>query len=163
MEIPATLVVRLGEDYNFWIEASSEDRRLRGVLDPRQVNHLQEALDTYEPHGLNRELFDAAFVFYTVESELDEGQLRLRRGHGSDVFALPVIDEENDGAYFAFFDALAAARIRKLNATHRYVRNCTEEEMFAEFDALDAERYFSADAMHYFDQLNEVLEWQPAE
>lgn len=163
MEIPEKIVVRLGEDYNWWVEQTSEDSRLRGLIDPRQVAHLREALDMYRPFGLSHEQFDAAFVLYTLDAELEEGLVRLSRGDGNEVFALPVIDEDGDGPYFDFFDALAAARIRKLNATHKYKQNCTEEEMFAEFEALDAERFFSDDAIHCFDQLNEILEWKPAE
>ena len=162
MEIPENLVARLGEDYNWWVEQNSEDSKLRGIIDPRQVAHLREALDAYRTFGLSQEQFDDAFTFYTLDSELDEGQVRLSRGEGSETFALPVIDDEGDGPYFDFFDALAAARIRKLNATHKYKKKCTEDEMFAELEALDAERYFSAETIHCFDQLNEILEWSPA-
>ena len=163
METPEQIVVRLDDDFNWWLEPTSENPRRDSVLDPRQVAHLQEALDEYRPHGLRRELFDAAFTFYTLDAELEEGQVRLSRGRGSEEFALPVLGEDADGPFFDFLDALAAARIRKLNATHHFTQQCSEEEMFAELDILDADRYFSDNVIHCFEQLNEILEWKPAE
>ena len=79
------------------------------------------------------------------------------------MFALPQLGEDSDGPYFDFLDALASARIGKLNATHQYVKPCTEDEMFAELEALGAERYFNDEVIHCFEQINEILEWKPAE
>ena len=158
MKMPEEIVVRLDEDFNWWLEQTTDIPRRDSVLDPRQVAHLQEALDEYRPHGLRRELFDDAFVFYTLDAELEEGQVRLRRGNGSEIFALPVLGDDSDGPYFDFLDALAAARIRKLNATYHYTQQCTEDEMFAELDTLDADRYFSDEEIHCFEQINEILE-----
>ena len=163
METPVQIVVRLDEDYNWWLEPTTENPRRDSVLDPRQVAHLREALIEYRPQGLRQEQFEAAFTFYTLEAELEEGQVRLRRENGHEVFALPVLGDDSDGPYYDFLDALAKARIQKLNATHQYVQNCTEDEMFAELEALDAERYFNDEVIHCFEQLNEILEWKPAE
>ena len=163
METPGQIVVRLDEDYNWWLEPTTENPRRDSVLDPRQVAHLQEALVEYRPQGLPSEQFEAAFTFYTLEAELEEGQARLRREKGHEMFALPQLGEDSDGPYFDFLDALAAARIQKLNATHQYVKPCTEDEMFAELEALDAERYFNDEVIHCFEQINEILEWKPAE
>ena len=163
MEIPNTIVVRLDDDFNWWLEQTSENPRRDSVLDPRQVAHLREALDEYRPHGLREELFDAAFAFFVLDAELEEGQVRLRRDTGSEVFALPLLDDDSDGPYFDFLDALATARIQKLNATRHYKQKCTEDEMFTELEALDADRYFGDHVIHSFEQLNEILEWKPAE
>ena len=163
MEIPGQIVVRLDEDFNWWLEPTTENPRRDSVIDPRQIAHLREALNEYRAYGLRRELFDAAFALYTLQAELEEGQVRLQRGTGAEVFALPVLGDDSDGPYFDFLDALAAARIRKLNATHHFKQACTEEEMFAELEALDAERYFNDEVIHCFEQLNEILEWKPAE
>ena len=163
METPEQIVARLDEDFNWWLEPTSENPRRDSVLDPRQVAHLREALAEYRPHGLRRELFDAAFTFFALDAELEEGQVRLRRDTGNEVFALPVLGDDSDGPFFDFLDALAAARIRKLNATRQSTQKCTEEEMFAELDALDTDRYFGDNLIHSFEQLNEILEWKPAE
>jgi len=165
METHDKIVVRLDENFYWWLEPTSENPRRDSVIDPRQVVHLKEALDEYRPYGLKREQFDAAFTFYTLEAELEEGQVRLIRdnGTGKELFALPVLGDDKDGPYFDFIDALASAHIRKLNATHRYTQECTEDEMFAELDALAAERYFGDDVIHCFEQLNEILLWKPAD
>jgi hypothetical protein len=99
-----------------------------------------------------------------VDAELSEGVLRLAATDQMEgAFALPRLGEDDDGPYFDFLDLISAARIRRLNQTHHYVRDCTEEEMFEELDLRDADRYFSAQTIHVFDELNEILEWSPAE
>ena len=114
-------------------------------------------------------LLNAAFQLFEVESELDEQRLRLAPtdqdiGESADqLFALPLIGDEETGAYYELLDAITAARIRKLNATHHYVRACTDLEMQEELDALDRDRYFASENIHCFDEINEILQWSPAE
>ena len=170
---PRWLVVRLGDDMNWWVDESSCDiywgEGGRGILDPRQVAHLLERWEEYRAHGCGRELVAAAFRGFTVESELSDGRLRLSlTGENvfespGQLFALPVIDEERSGPFEDFIDALSAAHIRKLNATHHYFAECTELEMQEELSALDNDRYLAAECIHAFDQINEILEWSPAE
>jgi len=143
---------------------------MRGVLDPRQIAHVAEVLDEYQPHGFRRYLFDDAFQFFQLESEIDDERVRLAPVDPDDVgaaneqiFALPLIDDEETGAYYDLLDAISVARIRKLNATHHYVRDCTELDMSEELDALDRDRYFASESIHCFDEINEILQWSPAE
>ena len=167
------ITVRLDDDYNWWLHDTSaelsEDTRSRGVLDPRQVAHLVEAFDEFRKHGLRPQHIADAFQLFEMESELAEGVVRLSATNadifadGAQLFALPRIQEEGAGAYYEFLDVLSAARIHKLNATHHYAYECTEDEMQDELDALDADRYFSSDTIHAFDEINEILEWSPAE
>jgi hypothetical protein len=170
---PKWIVVRLGGDMNWWLDETSADiywgERGRGLLDPRQVACLAEALDEYAPYGFHRRLLDAAFQLFELESELDDDRLRLAPvdqgdfAAGEQLFALPLIDDDETGAYYDFIDAISAAHIRKLNATHDYVRDCTELEMQEELDALDRDRYIAAENIHCFDEINEILQWRPAE
>ncbi len=165
MSPPRELTVRLRDDLNWWTDETSP----RGVLDPRQVAHLVDALDAYEPYGLTREQFNDAFQVYAAESELADDQLRLVavdepiHHTGEQLFALPLTTADDDNPYTRFLGALGAARIRLLNTTYHYARACTETEMYDELDALDSDRYFSDDTIHVFDELNEILTWQPAE
>lgn len=173
-DTPQQLVIRLGEDFNWWIEPTSGDPTTdsldRGILDPRQVLHLVTTLETYQSFGLAPDRISDAFQLYRLESELDDNRLCLIAASesihqtGEQLFALPLTGaDETDSAYCQFLEALTVAHIRKLNATHHYARNCTELEMFEELDALDQDRYFSADILHAFDEINEILEWTPAE
>jgi hypothetical protein len=54
MHAPQRITVRLGDDFNWWIDSTDEDEptpHARGVLDPRQVAHIVETLDEYRPYG----------------------------------------------------------------------------------------------------------------
>jgi hypothetical protein len=167
------VVAALGEDFNWWLKETSaetvQDIEPRGILDPRQVAHLRQILEEYRQYGLRPEKLRNAFQMFALESEIAEGQARLAAidqtfdGDEPDLFALPVCNEDGAGAYEAFLDALSAAHIRKLNTTHHYARPCSTDEMDDELDALDSDRYFSAKVIHVFDEINEILEWSPAE
>jgi hypothetical protein len=171
---PQWIDVRLGEDFNWWLQHTSaetgDEPEPRGVLDPRQVAHLAQVLEEYQPHGLRRDHLRAAFQMFEVESELAEGRLRLAAcglefgDTDGELFALPVLGEgESEGPFHQLLDALSAARIRRLNATHHYAQPCTTDDMDEELEALDSDRYFNAATIHAFDELNEILEWSPAE
>jgi hypothetical protein len=157
---PPHIVVRLGEDFNWWLAPTPDEPDKpasdHGVLDPRQVRELVEQLPNY----LAPESFARAFHLYAVEAEVAEGMLQLQAAkEGDELFALPAIEEDGDGPYWDFLDALSEARIRRLNADHH---RCTVEEMREELDALDRDRYFNAATMHAFDQITEILQWSPA-
>jgi len=171
---PPWIIVRLGDDENWWLEETAADiywgEGVRGLLDPRQVAYLAETLNEYQAYGFRPQLLDAAFQLFELESEVDDDRLRLAsvnrddfNAAGDQIFALPLIDNEETGPYYDLLDAISAARIAKLNATHNYVRDCTELDMGEELDALDRDRYFAAENIHCFDEINEILEWSPAE
>ncbi|MCG3148847.1 MAG: hypothetical protein PCFJNLEI_02296 [Verrucomicrobiae bacterium] len=163
------IVARLGDDYNWWVESTSVPTGtppgLSSILDPRQVAHLREILVEYRQYGLTQQQWARAFTFFTLQSEIAEGQVRLvpADDETAEVFALPVIDPEGESPYSDFLDAVVSARVRKLNATHGYLTDCTADELTTELEMLDVDRYFSDESRHCFDELNEILEWEPAE
>ena len=171
--IPQWIIVRLGDDFKWWLEHTSDGWEqsppAQGVLDPRQVAYLKEALDEYRKYGCTRAQFAAAFRAFVLEAEIDEGHVRLAAsqddifGTRGEVFAMPVLGEEDEGPYSALLDTISAARVRRLNTTHHYARDCTELEVYEELEALDADRYFSGDVQHVFDEISEILEWSPAQ
>jgi hypothetical protein len=170
---PLWIVARLGEDLNWWLDKASSDTYAenaeRGLLDPRQIAYLVELLEEYRPYGYRHELLNAAFQVFQAAAELDEDRLRLVPVDadigetGDQLFALPLAGEGGTGVYYEFLDAITSAHIRKLNATHRYARACTDLEMQEELDALDRDRYFALENIHTFDEINEILQWNPAE
>jgi hypothetical protein len=170
---PKWIIARLGGDLNWWLDEASVDgygsESRRGLLDPRQVAYLIETLNEYQSHGYRPELLHEAFQLFQVESELDDDRLRLAPvdenilDPAEQLFAMPLIGDEESGPYYDLLDAITAARIRKLNATHHYVRACTDMEMQEELDALDRDRYFASEDIHCFDEINEILQWSPAE
>jgi hypothetical protein len=168
MNAPERITARLGDDLNWWIESADGETLARGVLDPRQVAHLIQTLDEYRRFGYRPEQLTAAFQAYRLDAEISEGVVRLAAVDQSlleeagEYFALPVRDEA-DGPYYELLDAISTARIRRLNATHHYGRNCTADEMTEELNLLDSDRYFNEETIHAFEELNEILEWSPAE
>jgi hypothetical protein len=171
---PNWIIARLGDDGNWWVAESSQDiywgEGMRGLLDPRQIAHIAETLDEYQPFGFRRHLLDGAFQYFQLESEIDDERVRLapvnRDDFGADseqIFALPLIEDEETGAYYDLLDAIIVARIRKLNSTHHYARDCTDLDMREELDALDRDRYFASDNIHCFDEITEIVQWSPAE
>jgi hypothetical protein len=171
---PNWIIARLGDDGNWWVAESSQDiywcEGMRGLLDPRQIAYIAQILDEYQPYGFRRYLLDSAFQFFQLESEIDDERLRLAPVDQDDfgvaheqIYALPLVESEETGAYYDLLDAISGARVRKLNATHHYARDCTELDMTEELEALDHDRYFSSDVIHCFDEINEILQWSPAE
>ena len=166
-------MARLGTDLNWWLDQASERSYAtkcdRSLLDPRQLAHLAQTLEAYRPYDYQPAHFEAAFQVFAVESEIADDRLRLAPADESvfntaaPFFAVPLIHDEGTGPYYDFLDAITAARIRLLNATHDYARPCTEWEMIEELDALDNDRYFNADTIHAFDEITEILQWSPAE
>jgi len=143
---------------------------MRGLLDPRQIAYVAEMLDEYQPYGFRRYLLDEAFQFFQLKSEIDDERVRLAPVDQDDfgaaserIFALPLIESAETGAYYDLLDAISVAQIRKLNATHHYARDCTELDMTEELEALDRDRYFASENIHCFDEINEILQWSPAE
>ena len=164
------IVVKLGDDFNWRLHQLNSDLDTppdqHGVLDPRQVRHLIDTLAEYRKFGIGPSEFADTFRCYAVDAEIAEGILQLVATNADaegDLFALPVIDEDGDGRYWDFIDAISATHIRKLNATHHYANLCTVEEMQEELETLDHDRYFNGDSLHVFDEINQILEWQPAE
>lgn len=170
---PRWIIVRLSDDLNWWLDEASDEIYWavggRSILDPHQVNHLIEVLDQYRLYGFRREQLASAFQVFAMQSELSDGRLRLAPTNeslfdtGGQLFALPLIAEEGTGAFYDLLDAIGDARVRLLNATHHYVRDCTDLDMYEELDALDQDRFFSAESIHAFDEITEILEWSPAE
>ena len=170
---PPTIVARLGEDLNWWLDESLEATEVevvpRAVLDPRQVAHLTQILDQYRPYGFRPEALTEAFAMYTLDAELDDQRVRLVASDeniyntSEQLFALPCYEEEGSGPYYRLLEVLSRARVQLLNQTHHYAHECTVEEMCEEVNGLDSDRYFCDEAIHSFDEINEILEWKPAE
>src|SRR3989442_7798669 len=78
---PQWIVVRLGDDSNWWLEHTSDELGQApptlGVLDPQQVTYFKEALDEYREYGYRCAQFAAAFRPFVLDAEIDEGRLRL--------------------------------------------------------------------------------------
>jgi len=169
---PKWLVVKLGDDSNWWVERVSIDTpstELGSVLDPDQWISLSVKVKDHFTYGLSKTLFESAFCGFSLESELSEAKMKLALSQeilscsSTQLYALPSIEGDSVGRYYEFLESLGAAHIRLLNETSRYACDYTENEMYEELDALDSERYFARETIHCFDEMMEILNWDPAQ
>jgi hypothetical protein len=95
--------------------------------------------------------------------------LRLRPARAAEeggtqaLFAMPVIASEEESRYGDFVEALEGWRLRMLNKTHHYGRDVEDLDMEEELGAKANDRYFGGEAVHCYDEINDILSWQPAE
>jgi hypothetical protein len=169
--MPRWIVVRLGNDLNWWVEEASDHihwpREGLSILDPRQLRDVLERLAGYEAQGFQPAAFAEAFQLFEVQSELEDGRLRLRpvratAGGGlQNVFAMPRIADEDDTRYADFIESLVAMRVRKLNDTHDYARQLDVLDLEEELDAEASDRYFGGQGAHCYDEMHDILTWSP--
>ncbi len=170
--LPQWIVVRLGNDMNWWVEKASDEifwpREGLSVLDPRQFRDVVERLEKYTSVGFRRGTLARAFALYIVQSEMGDGQLRLKlaqKGEDSDgkFFALPSFVDEEDSGYRDFVDQLIEMRVKLVNKTHHYVHAVEDLDLEEELQAKLNDRYFEAANLHSYDEINEILNWAPAD
>jgi len=171
--LPQWIVVRLGNDMNWWVEKTSDEiywpREGLSVLDPRQFRDLVERLGEYYAVGLKRATFAKAFALFTAESEMDEGRLRLKialqpgEDAGDKLFALPLFVDDEQSSYRDLVDNLIELRVKLLNKTHHYAHAVDDLELEEELLAKLNDRYFNGGSLHCYDEVNEILSWTPAE
>jgi hypothetical protein len=170
---PRWIVIRLGNDMNWWVSEAGDEiywpKDGRSIMDPRQFRDVLERLQAYRPYGYRPESFMAAFQLFEMESELNEGQLRLRparaveEGGAQELFAMPMIGGEDESRYGDFVEALERWHLTMLNKTHHFGRDVDERDMEEELEAKANDRYFGGEAVHCYDEINDILSWSPAE
>jgi hypothetical protein len=171
--LPQWIVVRLGNDMNWWVEKTSEEiywpREGLSVLDPRQFRDIVDRLEEYGGVGFQRAIFAKAFALFTPESEMEEGRLRLKialqpgEEAGDKFFALPLFVDEEQSTFRDFVDNLVELRVKLVNKTHHYAHSVDEMELEEELTAKLNDRYFDGGTLHCYDEINEILSWSPAE
>ncbi|MBI5395456.1 MAG: hypothetical protein HZA91_09200 [Verrucomicrobia bacterium] len=171
---PRWIVARLGDDMNWWVREASDEiywpKEGLSLLDPRQFHDVLERLQTCRPYGYKPESFARAFQLFEVQSELADGELRLRParmvedgGEAQNLFAMPVIASEEDSRYGDFVEAVEGWRLKMLNKTHHYGNDVDALDLEGELEAKANDRYFSGSAVHCYHELSDILSWSPAE
>jgi hypothetical protein len=171
------MIVSQDDDGNCWVEETSGGnllgREQMSILSPEQVRHVTELLEKYRAHGFRRDQFESAFHVWKAEGQLSDGRWRLVPVEDSiydgigELFALPDVpldleeELEATGGYPDFLEQLEHLRIRHLNRTRQYVQDVDELELEDDLRVMDADRYFSGEAAHCFEEICEILEWSP--
>lgn len=171
--LPQWIVVRLGNDMNWWVEKASEDIYWPAgglsVLDPGQFRDIAERLEAYGDVGFERATLAKAFALFAPESEMEEGRLRLKislkpdEDAGGKLFALPLFKDDEQSSFRDLVDNLIELRVKFLNKTHHYAHAVDEMELEEELLAKLNDRYFNGGNLHCYDEINEILSWSPAE
>jgi hypothetical protein len=165
-------IVRLGEDHNWWVDEVSDPVRWDtdglSIIDPRQVSHLIELCEPLRDYGFNQDSFDAAFIPFRIENEVDDGRVRVKRVKDSlcesdeQLFALAdVIDDEN-GPYADLLDHLTRCRVKMLNDIFEFESKLTIDEVEEELREDQNAAFIEGKATHSFEELTAILDYVPA-
>src|SRR5271165_4965234 len=164
-------VVRLGEDHNWWVAETSDPVRWDvdglSIVDPRQVAHLVELVDSLRDYGFDQDVFEAAFIPFRIERDLGSGKVRLKRVKESlfdsdeKLFALPdVLDEEN-GPYADLLDHLTRCRVKMLNDLFDFEAKLSVDEVEDEIREEQNTHFIEGKAVHTFSELCAILDYMP--
>ena len=164
--------VRLGDDHNWWVNETSDPVRWDvdglSIVDPRQVDHLIELVDSLRDYGFDQEMFDAAFIPFRIEKDLGNGKVRLKRVKESIVesddklFALAdTLDEEN-GPYADLLDHLTRCRVKMLNDLFKFESKLSVDEVEDEIREDQNSSFIEGKAVHTFEELTAILDFMPA-
>ena len=165
-------IVRLGEDHNWWVDEVSDPVRWDvdglSIVDPRQVNHLVDLVESLHDYGFDQDIMDAAFIPFRIEKDAGNSSVRLRRVKDSlfesdeKLFALAdTIDEEN-GPYADLLDHLTRCRVKMLNDLFSFESKLTVDEVEEELREEQNASFIEGRAVHTFDELTAILEYVPA-
>ncbi len=165
-------VVRLGEDHNWWVAETSDPVRWDvdglSIIDPRQLQHLIELVESLRDYGFDQNIFEAAFIPFRIDKDLGNGKVRLRRMKESlfesdeKLFALPnVLDEEN-GPYADLIDHLTRCRVKMLNDLFKFESKLAVDEVEDEIREEQNSSFIQGKAVHNFDELTSILDYMPA-
>jgi hypothetical protein len=165
-------VVRLGEDHNWWVAETSDPVRWDvdglSIVDPRQVAHLIELVDQLRDYGFDQDSFEAAFIPFRIERDLDGEKVRLKRVKESlfesdeKLFALPDILDEENGPYADLLDHLTRCRVKMLNDLFDFEAKLSVDEVEDEIREDQNAHFIEGRAVHTFDELSAILEYMPA-
>ena len=163
---------RLGEDMNWWIHEISDpvhwDVDGLGIIDPRQFQHIIDLLEPLSDYGLRNELVDDAFYSFGIDKIEKDKTVLLKRVKDSileseePLFALPDVLDEEKGPYADLLDHVSRLRVKMLNDLIDFSQNLTLDELEEEVRQLQGEDFLEGRAVHFFSELNTILEYIPA-
>lgn len=164
-------IVRLGEDYNWWVTEISDDVHWDvdglSIIDPSQIAHIIESCEQLREYGLDPEIVEHAFFAFAIDKELPDHQVRLVRVRESflegeeRLFALPDILDEEKGPYADFLDQITRARVKLLNDQIEFEETFTTDELEEAIRERQNAEYFEGKAVHFFTEISAILDYVP--
>jgi hypothetical protein len=157
---------------NWWIHEISDpvhwDVDGLGIIDPRQFQHIIDLLEPLSDYGLRTELVDDAFYSFGIDKVEKDKTVLLKRVKDSileseePLFALPDVLDEEKGPYADLLDHVSRLRVKMLNDLIDFSQNLTLDELEEEIRQLQGEDFLEGRAVHFFSELNTILEYVPA-
>lgn len=164
--------VRLGEDHNWWVDEVSDpvhwDVDALSIIDPRQVDHLIEAIEPLREYGFDPDIFERAFIAFRIVKDLGKGRVNLRRTKESllesdeKLFALPDIIDEENGPYADLLDHLTRLRVKLLNDLFDFEEKLTVDEVEDQIREAQNNDFIEGKSVHLFAELTAILDFMPA-
>jgi len=163
------------EDSHWWVQNFNPSARWEfdqlGIIDPRQLQHILELLDSLREYGLQDDIVDKAFFKFRLEDEvkdqantfrLERVRISLYNEDNEDLlYILPDDMDEERGPFEDFMKHILRVRVRMLNNLIDNDQPLTLEEVDAEIrEVLTADLSDDEDP-HYFDEITAVLEYTP--
>jgi hypothetical protein len=165
-------IVRLGEDHNWWVDEVSDpvhwDVDALSIIDPRQVDHLIEAIEPLREYGFDPDVFERAFIAFRITKDLGKGRVRLQRTKESllesdeKLFALPDIIDEENGPYADLLDHITRLRVKLLNDLFDFEEKLTVDEVEDQIREAQNNDFIEGKSVHLFTELTSILEFVPA-
>ncbi|MBI2513066.1 MAG: hypothetical protein HYV96_13905 [Opitutae bacterium] len=164
--------VRLGEDHNWWVDEVSDpvhwDVDALSIIDPRQVDHLIEAIEPLREYGFDPDVFERAFIAFRISKDLGKGRVKLQRTKESllesdeKLFALPDIIDEENGPYADLLDHLTRLRVKLLNDLFDFEEKLTVDEVEDQIRESQNNDFIEGKSVHLFTELTAILDFMPA-
>jgi hypothetical protein len=164
-------IVRLGDDHNWWVEEVSDPVRWDvdslSIIDPRQVAHLIELVESLRDHGFDQDVFEKAFISFRIEKDLGHGRVRLKRvkeplfESEEKLFALPDHLDEENGPYADLLDHLTRCRVKMLNDLFDFESKLTIDEVEDQIREDQNTNFIEGKAVHIFTELTAILDFVP--
>ncbi|HXA15224.1 MAG TPA: hypothetical protein VNW23_08875 [Opitutaceae bacterium] len=164
-------IVRLGEDHNWWVQEVSDPVRWDvdslSIIDPRQVAHLIDLVESLRDHGFNQDIFEAAFISFRIEKDLGQGRVRLKRvkeaffESDEKLFGLPDHLDEENGPYADLLDHLTRCRVKMLNDLFDFESKLTIDEVEDQIREDQNTNFIEGKAVHAFAELTAILDFVP--
>jgi len=165
-------IVRLGDDHNWWVEEVSDPVRWDvdglSIIDPRQVQHIVELVDSLRDYGFDQDLVERAFFPFRIERDLGAGRVRLARVKDSlfesedKLFALPDLLDEENGPYADFLDHITRLRVKMLNDLFDFEHQLSVDEVEDELREARNIDFMEGKAVHVFTEVTAILDYVPA-
>lgn len=165
-------IVRLGDDHNWWVAETSDPVRWDvdglSIVDPRQLQHLIELVDSLRDYGFDQDIFEAAFIPFRIDKDLGSGKVRVRRVKESlfeseeKLFCLPDILDEENGPYADLLDHLTRCRVKMLNDLFNFESKLSVDEVEDEIREDQNSNFIQGKAVHTFEELTAILDYMPA-